>query len=145
MVTLEQHHESTWHWSALAATARRCRMNKSHSNETRILRIVAWFLAVFYIVGVPVVAYLEFHDQLLSHRFDLPATLIYFTCVVQILCAPALLVRKLAPWAAVALSVITIGAIGSHLRIGSPVTTIPALIATATQVWFGVRSIFSQE
>ena len=59
---------------------------------------------------------------------------------VQVLCSIGVLVRPFALWAAAALTVTTVGAIASHLRIGSPTTAVTAVIYTAIQVWFGLRS-----
>jgi hypothetical protein len=49
-------------------------------------------------------------------------------------------VRRLAPWAAAALTVTTLGAAASHIRIGSPQAALPALLCSAIQVWFALRS-----
>ncbi len=106
----------------------------------RLVRAAAGFLAVSYAVGGPVVAFLEYNGQTLSQRFDLPPALIYLTAAVQLACAVGVLVRPVAVWAAGALTIITIGAVASHLRIGSPVTALPALFYTGVQVWFGLRS-----
>ena len=103
------------------------------------LRAVAWFLAVSYGVGGPLGAFFEYNSSVLSERFDLPAALIYLGSVVQFSCALLVLSRRHARMAAVALSVTTIGAAGSHVRIGSPLTAIPALLMTALQIWFAAR------
>jgi hypothetical protein len=108
--------------------------------EDRSLAIAAWVLAVSYGVGAPVTALAEWRGQVLSDRFDLPAELIYLTCAIQIVCTPAVLVRPFAPWAALALTAVTLGAIGAHLSIGSPLTAITAVVYTAVQAWFGIRS-----
>ncbi|MHC5209882.1 MAG: DoxX family protein [Planctomycetota bacterium] len=97
----------------------------------RGVRVAAWFLALSYGLGSPATAYLEVRDHTFSERFDVPAALIHVTCAVQVLCAIGVLVRPLAAWAAAALTVTTIGAIASHLRIGSPETAIAAVVYTA--------------
>lgn len=102
--------------------------------------LAAWFLALSYGIGAPLTAFLEYRSHTLSERFDYPPELIYVTCVVQVVATLGVLVRRFAPWAAAALTVITLGAIVSHLRIGSPVTTLPALFYTAVQIWFGLES-----
>lgn len=104
----------------------------------RAVRVATWFLVASYAVGAPVAAVLEYRDHLLSGRFDWPPALIYLTCAVQFVCALGLLVRRFIPWAAAALTVTTLGAIYSHLRIGSPVTAVPGVFYTAVQVWVGV-------
>ena len=105
----------------------------------RLVRAAAVFLAVSYTAGGPVVAFLEYTSQTLSQRFDLPPALIYLTAAVQLACAVGVLVRPLAVWGAGALTIITVGAVASHLSIGSPVTALPALFYTGIQVWFGLR------
>ena len=102
------------------------------------LKVSAWFLAVSYGIGGSLTAVLEYRKHLFSERFDLPPELIYLTCAAQLLCAFGVFHRKSAPWAAAVLTVITVGAIASHLRIESPATALPALAYTAIQVWFGL-------
>ncbi len=108
--------------------------------QARALRPTAWLLALCYGIGAPLAAFLEVRGHALSQRFDLPQALIFGVCVLQLGCAVAVLVRRLAPWAAAALTPTTVGAIASHIRIGSPVTALPALFFTVVQVWFGVMS-----
>lgn len=110
------------------------------SARERSVRIVAWFLALSYGLGAPVTAFLELRSHTISERFDLPPALIYLTCVVQLVCAIGVFVRPLASWAAAALTVITLGAFASHLRIGSPETSVAAVVYSAVQVWFGLKS-----
>jgi hypothetical protein len=76
----------------------------------------------------------------LSHRFDLPPLLILSVCTLQSVGAIAVLLPRLAPWAAAALTVTTVGAVASHLRIGSPLTALPALFFMVVQIWFGFAS-----
>jgi uncharacterized membrane protein YphA (DoxX/SURF4 family) len=106
----------------------------------RWVGIAAGFLAVSYGLGAPWTAFIEYREQVLSQRFDLPPELIYFTCAVQLACSIGVLIRPVASWAAAALTVITLGAIASHLRIASLVTAVPALFYTAVQIWFGLKS-----
>jgi uncharacterized membrane protein YphA (DoxX/SURF4 family) len=110
-------------------------------SSARWVRFAAWFLALSYGIGAPLTAYLEYASHTFSERFGYPATLIYLTCAVQLVCAVGVLVRPYARWAAVALTVITVGAIVSHLRIGSPLTAVPAIAYTAIQVWVALRSL----
>jgi hypothetical protein len=105
-----------------------------HSEKT--LRIVAWVLAVTYLIGAPVAGFLEYSGQVLSQRFHLPPELIYATSAAQLILAVGLLLPRFAVWSAGLLSVIAIGAVGSHLRIGSPLTALPALACVAVQLWF---------
>lgn len=103
-------------------------------------RLVAWFLAVSYGIGAPLVAVLEIAASTLSERFGVPAWLILATAVVQLVCVPLVFSGRHAPRAAVVLSAITVGAAISHIRIGSPSTAVPALLYTGIQVWFGIRA-----
>lgn len=112
----------------------------SDTTQGRSLRIVGGFLAISYGIGAPVTAIAELRSAALSERFGLPPELIYLTCAVQLACAPAVLVRALAPWAALALTAVTIGAIGAHLNTESPVRAIPAVLYTGLQIWFGIRN-----
>jgi uncharacterized membrane protein YphA (DoxX/SURF4 family) len=93
-----------------------------------------------YAIGAPLTAYMEYTNHVVSLRFGLPPSLLYSTCAVQFLASIGVVVRSLAPWAAAALTVITVGAIASHLKIGSPLTALPAVVYTVIQVWFGLRS-----
>ena len=106
------------------------------SSPGNLTRVVAWVLAISYLVGAPLAAYLEYNGQILSERFDYPPELIYITCVVQIFCSVALLLPRLAPWAAALLTLIALGAVASHLKIGSPLTSLPAFAYAAVQIWF---------
>jgi hypothetical protein len=108
--------------------------------RTRWVRITAVFLALSYGLGAPAAAFLEVQRHLLSERFHYSPVLIYLVCAVQVVCAITVLVRRLAPWAAGALTITTLGAVASHIRINSPMTAIPAILYTAVQVWFGLES-----
>ena len=103
------------------------------------VRIMAGFLALSYGLGAPLAALLEYRGHLLSERFDLPPALVYVTCAVQFACAFAVFVRPLASWAALLLTFTTLGAIASHVKIGSPETAVTAVVYTAIQVWFGLE------
>ena len=105
-------------------------------HDGKALRIVAWTLAVTYLIGAPVAGFLEYSGQVLSQRFDLPPQLIYATCAAQLILAVGMLLPQFAMWSAGLLTVIAIGAVGSHLRIGSPLTALPAMAYVAVQLWF---------
>jgi hypothetical protein len=104
--------------------------------DAKTLRIVAWILAATYLVGAPVAGFLEYSGQMLSQRFDLPPPLIYATCTAQAILAVGLLSSRYAIWSAGLLTVLAVGAVGSHLRIGSALTALPALAYVAVQLWF---------
>lgn len=110
------------------------------SVRERWVRVVAGFLSLSYLLGGPVTAVAEYQRHALSERFGYPPEFIYLTCVVQLLCSVGVLVRPTAPWAAAALTIITLGAIASHLRIDAPLTALPALFYTAVQIWFGLET-----
>jgi cytochrome bd-type quinol oxidase subunit 2 len=107
---------------------------------SRLTRFTGWFLALCYGVGAPIGAILELGGHVFSQRFDFPPALILVVCGVQLACAAVILLPRFAPWAAAALTVTTVGAIGAHLRIGSPVTALPAIFFTVLQVWYGIAS-----
>jgi uncharacterized membrane protein YphA (DoxX/SURF4 family) len=107
---------------------------------SRLIRLTGWFLALCYGVGAPLGAILELRGQVFSQRFELPPALILVVCGVQLACAAVILLPRFAPWAAAALTVTTVGAIGAHFRIGSPVTALPAVFFTVLQVWYGIAS-----
>jgi hypothetical protein len=106
------------------------------ADGSKWVRRTAVFLAVAYGVGAPVSAVLELRSALLSQRFLVPPALIYTTCAVQLACAAAILSRRYARGAAAVLTVTTLGATGAHLKIGSPLTALPAVAFTVLQVWF---------
>lgn len=112
----------------------------SQRSSDRGARRVAVFLTVSYAVAAPVVAVLEYRGALLSQRFDVPPELIYLTAVVQLVSVAGIVMNRFARTAAAALSVITLGAVAAHLRIGSPLTAIPAIVYTLLQIWFGISS-----
>ena len=98
-----------------------------------------WFLLLSYAVGAPVFAIVEAKSGLFSERFSYPSEFLYLVSAAQFICALVLFVRALAPWSAVVLTVITIGAVFSHVRIDSAISALPALAYTAIQIWYGIR------
>jgi uncharacterized membrane protein YphA (DoxX/SURF4 family) len=108
--------------------------------KNRWFTVARWFIVLCYVVGSPVTGIVEFRTQALSQKFDLPPAFLYAVCAAQVACAVAVFSKRLAPWAALILSVITLGAIGTHLRNESPLTAIPALVCTVIQAWFGIKA-----
>ncbi len=104
------------------------------------VRIIIIFLALTYAIGAPFTMFLEYRDQLLSQRFEYSSLFIYSICIIQFLCAIGIIIRPFTRWSAIILTVITLGAIYSHLQIESPATAIPALLYTVLQVWVIVKS-----
>ena len=100
---------------------------------------VGWFLFLSYFIGAPVFAIVEARTGLFSGRFDYPPEFLYLVSATQFLCSLVLFKRALAPWSTGLLTAITVGAVISHLRIGSAATALPALIYTAIQIWYGIR------
>jgi len=106
--------------------------------------VAGWFLFLSYFIGAPAFAIVEARTGLFSGRFNYPPEFLYLVSAAQFLCSLVLFVRVLAPWSAVLLTVITVGAVISHLRIDSATTALPALIYTAIQIWYGVRVYWHQ-
>lgn len=112
------------------------------SEETRVSRwqlATGWFLFLSYAVGSPVFAIVEARTGIFSGRFNYLPEFLYFVSAAQFVCSLVLFKRALAPWSAMVLTVITVGAVISHLRINSAVTALPALMYTAIQIWYGFR------
>jgi hypothetical protein len=87
-----------------------------------------------------VAALLEIRGHVFSDRFDYPSAFILAVCAIQLACAAVILIPRFAVWAAAVLSVTTVGAIASHIRIGSPDRAVPALLFTLLQLWYGIAS-----
>ena len=104
---------------------------------SRWQRVAGWFLFVSYTIGSPIFAIVEAKTGVFSERFNYPPNFLYFVSAVQFICALALFRRAIAPWSTVILTVLSIGAVASHLRINSVATSLPALIYTAIQIWYG--------
>lgn len=75
----------------------------------------------------------------MSLRFGYTEEFIFFICIVQLLCSLALLAPRLILWSIAALTVISIGAVASHIKIDSPLTALPAVAYTLVQIWFAYR------
>lgn len=71
----------------------------------------------------------------MSDRFGYPPEFIYATSFIQVVCSVGLVLPRFTFWAATFLTVIAIGAVVSHLKIGSPVTSLPALAYAIVQIW----------
>jgi hypothetical protein len=106
---------------------------------SRWQRIVGWFLLLSYAIGSPAFAIAEARTGVFSQRFDYSPEFLYLVSGIQFGCALVLFVRSAAPWSALVLTILTVGAIVSHFRIGSPVSAFPALVYTVLQVWYGLR------
>lgn len=104
---------------------------------SRWQRIAGWFLFLSYAIGSPVFAIVESKTGVFSARFNYPPEFLYLVSGVQFMCSFVLFKRALAPWSAVILTIFTMGAVISHLRIDSTASALPALMYTAIQVWYG--------
>ena len=102
-------------------------------------RRIGWFLTVSYAIGAPAFSIAEALTGVISQRFHYPPTFLYLVGGTQFICSLVLFLRRLAPWSAAVLTVLAIGAAASHFRIGSPMTSLPALTYVALQVWYGIR------
>jgi hypothetical protein len=119
----------------------RRRMNRG-SGEARVSGwqlVAGWFLFLSYAVGSPVFALIEARTGLFSARFDYPPEFLYLVSGVQFVCALVLFKRALAPWSVLVLTIISVGAVFSHFRIDSPITSLPAVMYTIIQIWYGYR------
>jgi len=105
----------------------------------RWVNAAGWFLIITYGLGALVFALLEYFGHVMSARFDYPPLFIYLVSGIQILCSVALLFPR---WILLSLAVFTVlslGAVASHFRIGSPITSLPAAVYTVIQVWLAYR------
>lgn len=111
----------------------------TNSGAERWQRVAGWFLTLSYALGSPAYAIVEARTRLFSERFDYPPEFLYLVAATQFMCALVLFKRSLAPWSSAILTVLALGAVYSHFRIGSPVTSLPAVGYTLLQVWYGIR------
>lgn len=116
-----------------------CRYQEIRVDARKFERIVGWLLFVSYAIGSPIGAIIEARTGAVSDRFDYSPEFLYLVSGLQFLCALVLFNRFLAPWSIGILTVISMGAVYSHFRIASPITSIPAILYTLIQVWYGVR------
>ena len=101
-------------------------------------RILSIFLSLSYGVGAIVSALLEYRNQLFSERFELSSGLVLIVFAVQLVCAVGVLIPRYIRASTVCLTVTTIGAIYAHLKIGSPESSIAAVVYTAIQIWLWI-------
>jgi len=94
-----------------------------------------WFLVVTYAVGALVFALMEQQGQVMSERFDFPPVFIYAVAGIQLICVAALFYPRLRLGSLAILSILSVGAVAAHFRIGSPVTSLPAVAFTVVQLW----------
>lgn len=99
-------------------------------------RIARWLLVIAYGIGSPVFVIAEFMTGVFSARFDYPPGFLYFVGVVQFSCAVLLVLKRARLLSLAGLTVMSVGAIYAHFRIGSPFTSIPSLVFTAAQLWY---------
>lgn len=110
-------------------------------NLARPARAIAWFLFLSYVIGAPAYLVMEFHSDLFSQRFGYSSEFIYLMGLAQVVCALLLFgSRRMVLLGLAVLTILSIGAIGSHIRIGSPLTGLPAVVYTALQVWLIVST-----
>lgn len=98
--------------------------------------VTFWFLVLSYVIGSPAFAIIEARSGIFSEKFDYPAVFLYLVSAAQLVCALTLFWRRIARWGLVVLTVISLGAVASHFRIDSPVTSLPAVAYTVVQAWY---------
>ena len=103
-----------------------------------------WFVFISYAVGSPAMIAVEFRGEVVSQRFGLMPEFVYVVGLVQFVCAFLLFSPRMATWSLATLSVLSAGAVGLHLKIGSPLTGVPALAYTALQVWIAIQAYRKQ-
>jgi hypothetical protein len=109
-----------------------------YSDLPKSLQVVYWFLFLSYVLVSPAMIVVEYREHFVSERFGYVPEFIYLVAAVQVLCALLLLSRALAIWSLVILTVLSAGAVWSHISIASPLTGLPALAYTALQIWLGI-------
>ena len=107
--------------------------------QISLLEVCRVILVISYVAGPIFIAVQEFKRATTSRHFRLPVALVYLVSVVQFGCAIALLSDHTAMWAALVLTGTTLGALGSHLRIGSAKTSVPAIVYSLLQIWFATQ------
>jgi predicted membrane channel-forming protein YqfA (hemolysin III family) len=100
--------------------------------------IARWVLFLSYAVGSPAFAFAEYRTGMFSARFDYAPEFLYLVSATQFACAFLLFRRHLALVSLAILTVLSVGAAASHLKINSPLTALPALAYTVVQVWYGI-------
>ncbi|MCW8925515.1 MAG: DoxX family protein [Xanthomonadales bacterium] len=114
--------------------------HKAESPNVKRWQVIAgWFLTLSYIIGSPAYVIVEARTGLFSERFDYSPEFLYIVASVQFFCALFLFVRNLAAWSSAILTVLALGAVYSHFKIGSPLTSLPAIAYTLVQIWYGNR------
>lgn len=109
------------------------------SNTGRWQRVAGWFLMLSYLAGSTVYALIEANTGLFSERLGYSSEFLYAVAATQVISALFLRSPRWAPWSCAILSVLSLGAVYSHLRIDSPLTAIPAVAYTLIQAWYGFR------
>lgn len=112
----------------------------SGAKADRWQRIAGWFLTLSYAIGSPAYAIIEARTGLFSERFDYSPEFLYLVAAIQFACALVLFVPVMATWSSAILTVLALGAVVSHFRIESPVTSLPAVAYTLIQIWYGIRA-----
>ena len=106
--------------------------------STRV-RMAAWFLFISYFFGALAFLVAEFRGHLLTNLFGYSLLFIYFIKTIQFVCSLLLFSKRLRLLSVVILTILSMGAVGSFIRIESTLAGLPALGYTILQVWFGVQ------
>lgn len=105
----------------------------------KLQRAAFWFLVISYSIGSPAFGIIEAQTGLLSERFGYPSTFLYLVSATQFVCALLLFNRRAELWSIAILTILAAGAVVSHFRIGSPLTSLPALAYVGIQIWYGLK------
>jgi len=98
-----------------------------------------WFLVIAYGVGSPAFGIAEAMTGLFSDRFNYPSEFLYLVSALQFSCAVLLLLGRFRILSLAILTVMSLGAIYSHFRIGSPLTALPSLVFTGIQISYALH------
>lgn len=95
--------------------------------DDRNVNVACWFLIESYGVSAPAFGVSEYCGQVWSARFGYSPAFIYLLSFSQFVWAIALLVPKPAILSLAVFTVISLGAVGSHVVTGLPLTAISPL------------------
>ena len=115
------------------------------NQDTKSSRVARWFLVVAYGLGSPAFGVAEALTGVFSARFDYSPEFIYFVSVTQFCSALLLALGRFRLASLCILTVMSLGAIYSHFKIGSPWTALPSTAFTVIQVWYGYLLLRSNQ
>jgi hypothetical protein len=101
--------------------------------------MAAWFLFISYFFGALAFLVAEFRGHLLTDLFGYSLLFIYFIKTIQFVCSLLLFSNRFRLLSVVILTFLSMGAVGSFIKIESTLAGLPALGYTVLQVWFGLQ------